>query len=207
MVDALYGKKIGCTQVFRENGDAVYVTAIEAEPCVVVQVKNKEKEGYNSLQVGIGQVKENKLNKPARGVYAKNKIGLKRYLREIRVEDFDKEYKPGDSIDISMFKAGDMVKITGKSKGKGFAGVIKRHNFHRGRMSHGSHSHRIPGSVGMCATPAKIAKGKKMPGRLGGKRTTLPGAEIVEVIADENLILVKGSIPGAKGSMVYLKKI
>lgn len=207
MVDALYGKKIGCTQVFRDNGDAVYVTAIEAEPCVVVQVKNKESHGYNSLQVGVGQVKEKKVKKPARGVFVKNKIDLKKYLREIRVEDFDKEYKPGDSVDITIFKPGDKVKITGKSKGKGFAGVIKRHNFQRGRMSHGSHAHRIPGAVGMCATPAKILKGKKMPGRLGGKRTTLSGSEIVDVITDDNVILVKGSVPGAKGSMVYLRKI
>lgn len=207
MVDALYGKKIGCTQVFRENGDAVYVTAIEAEPCVVVQVKNKEKNGYNSLQVGVGQVRESKVNKPDKGVFARNKVDIKKYLREIRVEEFDKEYKPGDSIDISIFKPGDKVKITGNSKGKGFAGVIKRHNFHRGRMSHGSHSHRIPGSVGMCATPAKILKGKKMPGRLGGKRTTISGSEIVEIINGDNIILVKGSVPGARGSMVYLKKI
>jgi len=207
MVDALYGKKIGCTQVFRDNGDAVYVTAIEAEPCVVVQVKNKEKNGYNSLQVGVGQVRENKVNKPDKGVFARNKVEIKKYLREIRVEEFDKEYKPGDSIDISIFKPGDKVKITGNSKGKGFAGVIKRHNFHRGRMSHGSHAHRIPGSVGMCATPAKILKGKKMPGRLGGKRTTISGSEIVEIITGDNIILVKGSVPGARGSMVYLKKI
>ena len=176
MVDALYGKKIGCTQVFLENGDAVYVTAIEAGPCIVVQVKNKEKDGYNSLQVGIGAAREKKVNKPIRGIFSKNNVDLRRYLKEIRVEDFDKEYKPGDS-------------------------------FHRGRMSHGSHAHRIPGAVGMCATPAKILKGKKMPGRLGNKRVTLPKAEIVDIIPDENLILVKGSVPGAKGSMVYLKKI
>jgi len=207
MVDALYGKKIGCTQIFRENGDAVYVTAIEAEPCVVVQVKNKEKEGYNSLQVGIGSVKEKKVNKPIRGIFSKNNIELKRYLKEIRVEEFDKEYKPGDNIDASIFKPGDMLKITGNNKGKGFAGVIKRHNFHRGRMSHGSHAHRIPGAVGMCATPAKIVKGKKMPGRMGNKRTTIPRSEIVDIILDENLILVKGSVPGPKGNMVYLKKI
>ncbi|HAJ94756.1 MAG TPA: 50S ribosomal protein L3 [Actinobacteria bacterium] len=207
MVDALYGKKIGCTQVFRENGDAVYVTAIEAEPCVVVQVKNIEKEGYNSLQVGIESVREKKVNKPIRGIFSKNNIELKRYLKEIRVEKFDKEYKPGDNIDVSIFKPGDILKITGNNKGKGFAGVIKRHNFHRGRMSHGSHAHRIPGAVGMCATPAKILKGKKMPGRMGGKRTTLPRSEIVDIILDENLILVKGSVPGPKGSMVYLKKI
>lgn len=207
MVDALYGKKIGCTQVFRDNGDAVYVTAIEAEPCVVVQVKDKEKNGYNSLQVGIGQVKEKKVTKPARGVFVKNKVDIKRYLREIRVDEFEKEYKPGDSIDLSIFKPGDRIKITGNSKGKGFAGVIKRHNFQRGRMSHGSHAHRIPGAVGMCATPAKILKGKKMPGRLGGKRVTVAGSEVVDVLPDDNLVLVKGSVPGAKGSMVYLKKI
>lgn len=207
MVDALYGKKIGCTQVFLENGDAVYVTAIEAGPCIVVQVKNKEKDGYNSLQVGIGAAREKKVNKPIRGIFSKNNVDLRRYLKEIRVEDFDKEYKPGDSIDISIFKPGDKLKIVGNTKGKGFAGVIKRHNFHRGRMSHGSHAHRIPGAVGMCATPAKILKGKKMPGRLGNKRVTVPKAEIVDIIPDENLILVKGSIPGAKGSMVYLKKI
>jgi len=207
MVDALYGKKIGCTQIFRENGDAVYVTAIEAEPCVVVQVKNKEKEGYNGLQVGIGSVREKKVNKPIRGIFSKNNIELKRYLKEIRVEEFDKEYKPGDNIDASIFKPGDMLKITGNNKGKGFAGVIKRHNFHRGRMSHGSHAHRIPGAVGMCATPAKIVKGKKMPGRMGNKRTTIPRSEIVDIILDENLILVKGSVPGPKGSTVYLKKI
>jgi len=207
MVDALYGKKIGCTQIFRENGDAVNVTAIEAEPCVVVQVKNKEKEGYNSLQVGIGSVRKKKVNKPIRGIFSKNNIELKRYLKEIRVEEFDKEYKPGDNIDASIFKPGDMLKITGNNKGKGFAGVIKRHNFHRGRMSHGSHAHRIPGAVGMCATPAKIVKGKKMPGRMGNKRTTIPRSEIVDIILDENLILVKGSVPGPKGNMVYLKKI
>lgn len=207
MVDALYGKKIGCTQVFRENGDAIYVTAIEAEPCIVTQVKNKEKEGYNSLQVGFGSIKEKNVNKPARGIFSKNNIELKRHLREIRVGEFDKEYKPGDNIDVSIFKPGDILKIVGTNKGKGFTGVIKRHNFHRGRMSHGSHAHRIPGAVGMCATPAKIIKGKKMPGRMGGKRMTLPKSEIVDVILDENLILVKGSVPGSKGSMVYLKKI
>ena len=157
--------------------------------------------------MGVGSIREKMINKPIKGIYAKNNIELKRYLKEIRVEEFDKEYKPGDSIDITIFKAGDRIKITGNSKGKGFAGVIKRHNFHRGRMSHGSHAHRITGAVGMCATPAKIQKGKKMPGRMGGKRMTLPKVEIIDVIADENLILVKGSVPGPRGSMVYLKKI
>ncbi len=207
MVDAIYGKKVGCTQVFRENGDAVYVTVVEAGPCVVVQVKDKDKDGYNSLQVGFDSISERKVNKPAGGVFSKNNITPKRYLKEIRVESFDREYKPGDSIDISIFKPGDKLKITGSSRGRGFSGVIKRHNFHRGKMSHGSHSHRIPGSVGMCATPSRIFKGKKMPGRLGGKKVTIPAAEVVDIIKDENLVLVKGSVPGSKGSMVYLRKI
>jgi large subunit ribosomal protein L3 len=207
MVDSIYGKKIGSTQIFRENGDAVYVTAIEAEPCIVVQVKNKEKDGYNGLKIGFGNTRENKECKPHRGVFAKNKLDIKKYLKEIRVEKFDKEYKPGDQIGVTIFKAGDKVKISGNSKGKGFAGVIKRHGFQRGRMSHGSHSHRIPGAVGMCATPSRIHKGKKMPGRLGGKRATLPHSEVVDVIEDQNMILVKGSVPGAKGNIVLLKKI
>jgi len=207
MVEAIYGKKIGCTQIFNERGNALYVTAIEAEPCVVVQVKDDEKNGYNALKVGFGQIAEKKVTRPHKGEFKKNKVDLKKHLREIRVDKFDKEYKPGDSVDVNIFKVGDKVKITGKSKGKGFAGVIKRHGFHRGRMTHGSHSHRIPGSVGMCATPSRIAKGKKMPGRMGNKKVTVPGSEIIDIIEDQNLILVKGSVPGAKGSLVFLKKV
>lgn len=207
MVDSIYGKKIGCTQIFKENGDAVYVTVIEAEPCVVVQVKNKEKDGYNGLKLGFGNTREKKEIKPHTGVFTRSKLDIKKYLKEIRVDQFDREYKPGDYIGVAIFKAGDRIKISGNSRGKGFAGVIKRHGFHRGRMSHGSHSHRIPGSVGMCATPSRIHKGKKMPGRLGGKKTTLPHSEIVDIIEDQNLILVKGSVPGAKGNIVLLKKI
>ena len=207
MVEAIYGKKIGCTQIFNERGNALYVTAIEAEPCVVVQVKDDEKNGYNALNVGFGQIAEKKVTRPHKGEFKKNNVDLKKHLREIRVDKFDKEYKPGDSVDVNIFKVGDKVKITGKSKGKGFAGVIKRHGFHRGRMTHGSHSHRIPGSVGMCATPSRIAKGKKMPGRMGNKKVTVPGSEIIDIIEDQNLILVKGSVPGAKGSLVFLKKV
>lgn len=207
MVNAIYGKKLGCTQVFSENGNALYVTAIEAEPCIVVQVKDDKKDGYNALKVGFGKIKERKATKPHEGEFSKNKVDLKRSLREIRVDKFDQEYKPGDSLDVKIFKVGDKVKITGNSKGKGFAGVIKRHGFHRGRMSHGSHSHRIPGSVGMCSTPSRIAKGKKMPGRMGGSKVTISGSEIVDIIEDQNLILVKGSVPGAKGSLVFLRKV
>jgi large subunit ribosomal protein L3 len=207
MVNAIYGKKLGCTQIFNESGNALYVTAIEAEPCIVVQVKDDKKDGYNALKVGFGKIKERKATKPHEGEFSKNKVDLKRSLREIRVDKFDQEYKPGDSLDVKIFKVGDKVKITGNSKGKGFAGVIKRHGFHRGRMSHGSHSHRIPGSVGMCSTPSRIAKGKKMPGRMGGSKVTISGSEIVDIIEDQNLILVKGSVPGAKGSLVFLRKV
>ena len=207
MVNAIYGKKLGCIQIFKENGNALYVTAIEAEPCVVVQVKDNEKDGYNALKVGFGKTIDKKTIKPHQGEFVKNKVDLKKYLKEIRVDKFDREYKPGDNLDLKVFKIGDRVKITGKSKGKGFAGVIKRHGFHRGRMSHGSHSHRIPGSVGMCSTPSRIAKGKRMPGRMGGGKVTVPGSEIVDIIEDQNLILVKGSVPGARGSLIFLKKV
>jgi large subunit ribosomal protein L3 len=207
MVNAIYGKKLGCTQIFNEKGDALCVTAIEAEQCVVVQVKDEKKDGYNALKIGFGKIKDKKATKPHKGEFARNNIDVKRYLREIRVDKFDSEYKPGDSIDLKIFKIGDRVKITGNSKGKGFAGVIKRHNFKRGRMSHGSHSHRIPGSVGMCSTPSRIAKGKKMPGRMGNKQVTIRGSEIVDIIEDQNMILVKGSVPGAKGNFVLLRKV
>jgi large subunit ribosomal protein L3 len=207
MVNAIYGKKIGCTQIFNESGNALYVTAIEAEPCIVVQVKDSKKYGYNALKVGFGKTDEKKKAKPYSGEFKKNKVDLKKYLKEIRVDKFDKEYKPGDSVDVKIFRIGDRVKITGNSKGKGFAGVIKKHGFHRGRMTHGSHSHRIPGSIGMCATPSRVLKGKKMPGRMGNRKVTVPNSEIVDIIEDQNLILVKGSVPGADGSLVFLRKI
>jgi len=207
MLSAIYGKKIGSTQIFDKNGNVVCATAIEAEPCVIVQVKDIKKDGYNAVKVGFGDIKEKKIKKPARGEFDKIKEKSKTYLREIRVEKFDEEYKHGANIDINVFKVGDKVKVTGYSKGKGFSGVIKRHNFHRGRMSHGSHSHRLPGSVGMCATPAKILKGKKMPGRMGNHKVTSTGLEIVDIVEDQNLILIKGAVPGAKGNLVFIKKI
>jgi len=206
MVNAIYGKKIGSTQVFSSTGAAIYVTAIEAEPCMVVQVKQEATDGYKALKVGFGSIKENKATKPAKGVFSKNSLQVKRYVKELRVDDFDKEYKPGDLIDVQVFNIGDKVKITGVARGKGFAGVIKRYNFHRGPVSHGSHSIRKTGAVGMCATPSKVHKGKKMPGRMGGKRVTNPATEIIDIIVDQNLILVKGSVPGSSGNIVMLKK-
>ena len=207
MVNAIYGKKIGSTQVFNNAGNAIFITAIEAEPCTIVQVKDAANDGYNALKVGFGPVKEKKVTNPIKGIFEKGKIPLKKYLKEIRFENFDKDYKCGDQIDIQIFKVGDKVKITGNSKGKGFAGVIERHNFHRGPVSHGSHNIRKPGSVGMCSSPSRIAKGKKMPGRLGGKRVTIPPTEIIDIIQDQNLILVKGSVPGPSGNLLFIKKV
>lgn len=207
MLSAIYGKKVGSTQVFNEAGAAINVTAIEASPCTVVQVKNKASDGYDALKVGFVETKEKKVNKPIKGIFLKNKIAAKKYLKEIRIESSDDSYKPGDQINVEIFNIGDKVKITGISRGRGFAGVIKRHNFHRGPMTHGSHSIRKTGSVGMCTTPSKIHKGKKMPGRMGGKQVTVPASEIIDIIKDQNLILVKGNVPGASGNIVMVKKV
>lgn len=206
MVNAIYGKKIGSTQVFSDSGAAIYVTAIEAGPCTVVQVKDTATDGYNALKVGLGNVKNKHINKPLKGIFAKNNLEAKKHLKEIRIDEGAADYKPGDVIDVQIFNIGDKVKITGISRGRGFAGVIKRHNFHRGPVTHGSHSIRKTGSIGMCATPSKVHKGKKMPGRMGGKQVTVPYTEIIDIIAEQNLILVKGSVPGAKGNLVCLKK-
>ncbi len=207
MVSEIYGKKVGSTQVFNSAGAAIPVTAIEAEPCTIVGVKSKDKDGYSALRVCFGTVKEKKVNKPSRGLYEKLKLPVRRYLKELKISDPGTEYKPGDRIDIGIFKVGDMVKITGISKGKGFSGVIKRHNFHRGPMTHGSHNIRRPGAAGMCATPSKVHKGKKMPGRMGGNKITIPATEIVDIIAEQNLILVKGGVPGPSGNMVLVRKV
>ena len=207
MVNIIYGKKVGSTQIFNNSGTAVYVTAIEAEPCTVVHVKDLDSDGYNALRVGFGSIKEKNLKNPLKGIFSKANLPARKYLKELRVDSFDKEYKPGDQIDIQIFKVGDKVKISGIAKGKGFSGVIKRHNFHRGPMTHGSHSIRKTGSIGMCATPSKVHKGKKMPGRMGGKKITLPSTEIIDIIQDQNLILVKGSVPGPSGNLVLVKKV
>jgi large subunit ribosomal protein L3 len=206
MVSAIYGKKIGSTQIFDDAGNAVNVTAISADPCKIIQIKNTETDGYNALKIGIGQVDAKKINKPLKGEFGKAKVETMKYLKEIRLDDFNSEYKVGDTIDLSVFNVGDMVKITGISKGKGFAGVIKRYNFHRGPVTHGSHNIRKPGSVGMCATPRKVLKGKKMPGRMGGVQVTTQPTKVINILNDDNIILVKGSVPGTKGSLVFIRK-
>ena len=170
MVNAIYGKKVGSTQVFNNAGNAIFITAIEAEPCIIVQVKDAANDGYNALKVGFGSVKEKKVTNPIKGIFEKGKLPLKKYLKEIRFDNFDKDYKCGDQIDIQIFKVGDKVKITGNSKGKGFAGVIERHNFHRGPVSHGSHNIRQPGSVGMCFFTFKNCKRQKNAWKIGRQK-------------------------------------
>ena len=202
MKKAILGKKIGMTQVFDQNGKVVPVTVVEAGPCVVVQKKTIEKDGYDAIQVGFGDIREKLVNKPKKGHYAKAGVSLKRKLKEFRLEDTS-SYEVGQEILATIFEAGDKVDVSGVSKGKGFQGVIKRWNAQRGPMSHGSKFHRAVGSMGASSDPSKTFKNKKMPGHMGAVNRTVINLEIVKVIADKNLILVKGGIPGPnKGTVV-----
>lgn len=203
MVKAILGTKLGMTQIFDEKGQAIPVTVVEAGPCIVVQKKTAETDGYNAIQVGFGEVKEQDLNKPQKGHFAKAQVKPLRYLKEFRVEDAN-AYQLGQEIKVDVFAAGDLVDVVGTSKGKGFAGGIKRHNFHRGPMGHGSKYHRRPGSAG-AKGPARIFKGRKMPGRLGGETVTIQRLTIVKVDPERNLLLVKGAIPGPRKSLVTIK--
>jgi len=203
VVKAILGTKLGMTQIFDEKGQAIPVTVVEAGPCIVVQKKTAETDGYNAIQVGFGEVKEQDLNKPQKGHFAKAQVKPLRYLKEFRVEDAN-AYQLGQEIKVDVFAAGDLVDVVGTSKGKGFAGGIKRHNFHRGPMGHGSKYHRRPGSAG-AKGPARIFKGRKMPGRLGGETVTIQRLTIVKVDPERNLLLVKGAIPGPRKSLVTIK--
>ena len=204
MKKGLIGKKIGMTQIFNEEGKVIPVTAIEAGPCVVSQVKTEETDGYNSIQLGFGAIKESKVNKPERGHFTKANIAPARYLREFRVDSIE-DVKVGDELKADIFMAGDKIDIQGTSKGKGFQGVIKRHGQHRGPMGHGSMYHRRPGSMGSTSTPGRVFKGKKLPGHMGAETVTIQNLEVIKVDLDKNIILVKGSVPGAKGSILKIK--
>lgn len=204
MKKAIIGKKIGMTQVFGEKGIVIPVTVIEAGPCNIVQVKTKETDGYDAIKLGFGEIKDRKLTKPAKGQFAKLKLQPKKYLREFRVSNIA-DYVVGNEIKVDIFSQGDMVDIQGISKGKGFQGVIKRHGQHRGPMGHGSMYHRRPGSMGSTSTPGRVFKGKKLPGHMGCQTVTIQNLEIVRVDLDKNVILVKGSVPGAKGSILKIK--
>ncbi len=204
MKKAILGKKIGMTQIFTENGAAIPVTVIEAGPCVVTQIKTVEKDGYNAVQMGFEDVAEKKLNKPLKGHFSKLKLALKRHLSEFRIDDIT-TYNVGDELKADVFAEGDFVDVQGTSKGKGFQGVIKRHGQHRGPMTHGSMYHRRPGSMGPCADPGRVFKGKKLPGQMGNQTVTIQNLKVVKVDAERNLILIKGSMPGNKGSILRIK--
>ena len=204
MKKAIIGKKVGMTQIFDETGKVIPVTVIEAGPCVVAQVKTVETDGYNAIQLGFGDVKESKLNKPERGHFAKANLGLKKHLREFRVEDFE-DVTVGTEIKADSFEAGDKIDVQGTTKGKGFQGVIKRHGQSRGPMGHGSMYHRRPGSMGPTSTPGRVFKGKKLPGHMGHVTVTIQNLDVIKVDMDKNVILVKGSVPGAKGAILKIK--
>ncbi len=204
MNKGLIGRKVGMTQIFDDQGKVIPVTVIEAGPCTVVQVKTVETDGYNAVQLGFGEVKEHKVNKPVKGHYAKSKLTPKKHLREFRLNSLE-NINVGDELKADTFTAGDKLDIQGISKGKGFQGVIKRHGQSRGPMGHGSMYHRRPGSMGPTSTPGRVFKGKKLPGHMGRETITIQNLEVVRVDLDKNVILVKGSVPGAKGAILKLK--
>ncbi|GAA0093353.1 MULTISPECIES: 50S ribosomal protein L3 [Clostridia] len=200
----ILGKKLGMTQIFTEAGNVVPVTVVEAGPVVVTQIKTTEKEGYNAVQVGFVDAKEKSLNKPQKGHLAAANV-LKKHLKEFRMDSVE-EFTVGQEMKADIFAAGEMIDVTGTSKGKGFQGPIKRHGQSRGPESHGSRYHRRPGSMGACSFPGRVFKNKKLAGHMGSVTVTVQNLEVVRVDADKNLILVKGAIPGAKGSVVTIKE-
>ncbi len=202
MKKAILGTKVGMTQIFDENGVLTPVTVLLAGPCVVTQVKTVENDGYAAIQVGYGDIKEARVSKPRKGHFAKAGAANKRFVRELKL---DGEFEAGQEIKADIFAAGDKVDATAISKGKGFQGAIHRHGLHRGPMAHGSKYHRHAGSNGACSDPSRVFKGKKMAGQMGHKRITIQNLEVIRVDAEENLILVKGSVPGPKKSLVTLK--
>ena len=201
---AIIGKKIGMTQIFDEKGTVIPVTAIQAGPCVVAQVKTNETDGYTAVQLGFGDVKEKHMNRPEKGHFAKAGIENKKHLREFRVDSVD--VKVGDEVKADVFAAGEKIDVQGTTKGKGFQGVIKRHGQSRGPMGHGSMYHRRPGSMGPTSTPGRVFKGKKLPGHMGVQTVTIQNLDVVRVDLDKNVILVKGSVPGAKGSLLKIRE-
>ena len=204
MKKAIIGRKIGMTQIFDENGKVIPVTVVEAGPCAVLQKKTEEKDGYNAIQVGFEDIREKLANKPKKGHFAKAGVSLKRIVREFRLENID-EYEVGTEIKADVFAAGDKVDVTGVSKGKGFQGTIKRWNFHRGPMAHGSKYHRAVGSMGAASDPSRTFKNKKMPGHMGNKKSTILNIEVVKVMADKNVLLIKGGIPGPNKGFVVIR--
>ena len=205
MKKAILAKKVGMTQIFNEAGELVPVTVLQAGPCVVTQVKTTENDGYEAVQVGFEDIREKLVNKPVKGMFDKAGVSYKRYVREFKFENAS-EYELGQEIKADIFAAGDKIDATAISKGKGFQGAIKRHNQSRGPMAHGSKYHRHAGSNGACSDPSKVFKGKHMPGHMGSKKITVQNLVVVRVDAENNLLLVKGSVPGPKKSLVTIKE-
>lgn len=205
MINGLIGKKLGMTQVYDEAGRVLPVTVIEAGPCVVTQVKTDETDGYNAVQIGLIEKKApRKLSKPEAGHLKKNGIAALRHLKEFPLSK-GSEVAIGDQVLVTSFEVKQLVTVSGTTQGKGFQGVVKRHGFGGGRMTHGSHFKRAPGSIGQCATPSRVFPGKKMPGQMGARKVTTKNIEVVKVIEDKNLLLVKGAVPGSKGGLVTIR--
>ena len=204
MKKAILATKVGMTQIFGENGELTPVTVLQAGPCVVTQVKTVENDGYSAVQVGFVDKREKLINKCQKGHFEKAGVSYKRYVRELKLDNAE-EMKLGEEIKAEAFAAGDKVDATATSKGKGFQGAIKRHGLHRGPMAHGSKYHRHAGSNGACSDPSRVFMGKKMAGQMGNRRITVQNLEVVRVDAEDNLILVKGSVPGPKKALVTLK--
>ena len=200
----LIGRKIGMTQIFDEKGIVTPVSVIEVEPNIVTQKKTPENDGYSAIQISAGAVKENKVNKPTKGHFDKAGVSYKKYLSEFLTDDVD-SYNLGDEIKVDIFEVGEHVDVIGTSKGKGTAGIIKRHGFGRGRETHGSKFHRMPGGMGAASYPGKVFKNHRMAGKMGNERVTVQNLEIVRIDTDKNLILVKGAIPGPKKGTVRIK--
>ena len=205
MKKAILATKVGMTQIFTEEGALIPVTVLQAGPCVVTQVKTVENDGYAAVQVGFADIREKLVNKPVKGQFDKAGVSYKRYIREFKFENAA-DYKVADEIKADIFAAGDKVDATAISKGKGFQGAIKRHGQHRGPMAHGSKFHRHAGSNGAASDPSKVFKGKKMPGQMGNKKITIQNLEVVRVDAENNILLVKGAVPGPKKCLVTIKE-
>ena len=204
MEKCIIGKKVGMTQLFDEQGKVIPVTVVEAGPCVVVQKKTTENDGYKALQIGFGDARKKTINKPLQGHFKKVDVGMKKHLKEFRLDNCD-NFKIGDIIKADVFEIGNNVDVVGTSKGKGYAGSIKRWNFQRLKESHGSGPVvRHAGSMGACSDPSKVMKGKKLPGHLGAERVTVQNLSVVKVDAENNLLVIKGAIPGPKGGLVYI---
>ena len=202
----LIGKKLGMTQIFGKNGKMIPVTVIQAGPCRVIHRKTKEKHGYDSVQLGYEEIDEKKINKPLAGHFNKHNSPPYRYLHEFRLKVY-KDINEGEVFDVSMFEKNELLKVTGISKGKGFQGVMKRHGYHGFKATHGVHeSYRGPGSIGQCATPARVFKGKKLPGHMGMQKVSALNVKVIKVDVEKNLVMVKGAVPGHRNSIIRLRK-